>query len=94
MIEMKAWERCIAKDVVVYASLHKQLLGKQRIKRSTGQGEETGAKCYIHTLAYQRPAFQRRTLRSFFDAAGLHLQVLLSMKVWCAADSRLQCNFM
>jgi len=58
-------ERCIANDVA-YASLHNQLLGKQRIKHSTGQGEETGAKCYIHISLSEASVPEQDTAELFW----------------------------
>ena len=40
-------ERCIANDVA-YASLHNQHLGKQQIKRSTGQEKNESKMLYPH----------------------------------------------
>lgn len=86
-------ERCIANDVA-YASLHNQHLGKQQIKRSTGREKNESKMLYPH-ISLLEESFWRRPGEHCgpFDAAGLHLQVLLSMKVWCGAESRPRCNF-
>lgn len=88
-------ERCIANHV---ASLHNQHLGKQQIRRSTEWGAgETRAKCYIHISIGLRQAGGGKAWKGNaadpFDAASLHLQVRLSMKVWRGAESCLQSNF-
>lgn len=82
-------ERCIANDVA-YASLHNQHLGKQQIKRSTGREKNESKMLYPHMSPVWVGLFWKKAGEHCgpFDAAGLHLQVLLSMKVWCRADSR------
>ncbi len=87
-------ERCIANDVA-YASLHNQHLGKQQIKRSTGWEKIESKMLYPHMSPFEAWLLEGGEGEHCrpFDAAGLHLQVLLSMKVWCGADSRLRCNF-
>lgn len=74
-------QRCIANDIA-YASLHNQHLGKQRIKRSTGQEKNESKMLYPHISLFEASFWTRLAEHCRpFDAAGLHLQVLLSMKV-------------
>lgn len=85
-------QRCIANDVA-YASLHNQHLGKQHIRR--GKEDGNGSKMlYPHISVFEASFWMERNTADLFlfdAAAGLHLQVLLSMKRR-GARSRLRCE--
>lgn len=82
----------------VYISKH---LGKQEIKRSVGAGRKNDSKMvYPRISLFPGASFflGRKGLGehcgAFFDAAGLHLRVLLSMKVLVRCRFlALQCDF-
>lgn len=82
----------------VYISKHS---GKQEIKRSAGAGRKNDSKMVYPRISlfpgaslFEGGRGSENTAALFFDAAGLHLQVLLSMKVLVRCRFfALQCDF-
>lgn len=64
------------------------------LRAARGQEKNESKMLYPHISLFEASFWKKLGEHcGAFDAAGLHLPVLLSMKVWCGAESCLQCNF-